>query len=246
MLKSTSKPGLPALDRGLALLDHLIRSGGGPLRFGELREALPGVQDSTLTRILKALEGYGYLERDANTGYRITQQVRAWGPYLSAARPTLADTAQRVLDQLTQEAHESACITLLGEDRINALCSRSVEGGIRILGTGQLLHFEPDHAGALAILEQLPSAERQRHLDGPHCTFGEGDNFETSLSAARGPGNVLIDTSRSRPGVCRMAIAYRHGEQLGSVFFCLTQEACESKRGQLTRLLESARDHLGR
>ena len=36
----SSKPSLPALDRGLAILDLLIRAGGGPLRFGELRAHL--------------------------------------------------------------------------------------------------------------------------------------------------------------------------------------------------------------
>jgi DNA-binding IclR family transcriptional regulator len=236
----SSKPSLPALDRGLAILDLLIRAGGGPLRFGELRAHLSGVQDSTLARILKSLEGYGYIERDADTGYRLSTRVLGWRAYLNGARPALADLARREVDRLAREGHESACIAMLGEEKIEVLCSHSVKDGIRIIQPGDTLHFEPDHAGSLSILEQLPPDERERYLAGPFSRFDTGVSVETCLAKTRRCGPALIDHSQARPGICRLARAFRHNGQLGTVFFGLTEQALSHEQLRLTSLLESA------
>jgi|GEM_PF-2856882 len=99
MSAKSTKPVLPALDRGLHILDQLICSEGS-MRYNELKSQLPDIQDSTLSRILKALESYGYIHRDAEIGYSITAQVRDWSRYLSSEKPDLTTLAQRFHNSL--------------------------------------------------------------------------------------------------------------------------------------------------
>jgi len=70
------------------------------MRYNELKSQLPDIQDSTLSRILKALESYGYIHRDAEIGYSITAQVRDWSRYLSSEKPDLTTLAQRFHNSL--------------------------------------------------------------------------------------------------------------------------------------------------
>ena len=174
---SSSKPSLLSLQRGLAVLDLLIRSGTGRMRYSEMKAALPGVQDSTLARLLKSLEALGYVERLADAGYRLSSRVFEWGPYLNRARPAFADLARIEVERLAVEGGESACLVVLENDRIAVCESLSVEGGIRVISAGDTLHFEPDHAGAVAVLSLLSAGERERLLAGPFSRFPAGENF---------------------------------------------------------------------
>ncbi|WP_309398870.1 winged helix-turn-helix transcriptional regulator [Cerasicoccus maritimus] len=244
MSDGVSKNALPALDRGLHILNQIIRAGGA-VRYSELRANLPGIQDSSLSRTLKALEAYGYISRDADIGYSITEQVRAWGSYLNNERPTLATLAQKEVDQLTSSADESAAVVILEGDHITTLHSKSMSGGISVLPPGGLLHFEPDHAAAIAVLSELPASERNAYLKGPLSKFPTKPAFRPHLDAMRQDSDCLIDRSQERPGVCRIARSFKHGAQIGAVFFCLTIEACLAKQATLESLLCGATDQLG-
>ncbi len=230
---------LPALDRGLRILDQLIRS-ESPVRYNELRASLPGIQDSTLSRILKALEAYGYVSRDPEIGYSITRQVSDWSTYLTTGTPALSALAQKEVERLTERGNESAAVVLFRNDRIETLSSRSLNGGIQVLKEGDLLHFEEDHAAALAILNQLPANKRKTCLQGSHSRFPKKYAFRQLIEEMRQDDGCLIDQSRERPGVCRMAHAFEHKGQTGAIFFCLTQEACRSKLRELSPLLREA------
>lgn len=243
MSQSPQKSTLPALDRGLHILDQLIRS-ESPTRYNELKASLPGVQDSTLSRILKALESYGYIQRDADTGYSITHQVRDWSTYLNRQKPELSTLARREVDPLVKLGEESAAVVLLTDDRIVSLYSRSYQGGIQVLGAGDVLHFEADHAAAIAVLAKLPIERRQSCLESTFSRFSKDCSFqaiETSMQQADG---CFLDRSIARPGICRLAQSFQHGQQIGAVFFCLTLDALETKQSQLAQLLEKAAKRL--
>ncbi|MBC2596150.1 helix-turn-helix domain-containing protein [Ruficoccus amylovorans] len=243
---SSSKPSLLSLQRGLAVLDLLIRSGAGRMRYSEMKTALPGVQDSTLARLLKSLEALGYVERLADAGYRLSSRVFGWGPYLNRARPAFADLARIEVERLAAEGGESACLIVLEEDRLAVRESLSVEGGISVIRAGDTLYFEPDHAGAVAVLSLLSAGEQKRLLAGPFSRFSDGESLADSLRtmSADGdisaPGGMLLDESSVRPGVCRLAKPFHCGETLGCVFYCLTLDAARTRRPLLSILLEGA------
>jgi DNA-binding IclR family transcriptional regulator len=238
-----SKSALPALGRGLYILDQLIRN-EGPVRYNELRASLPGVQDSTLSRILKALETYGYIDRDPDNGYSTTVKVSAWSPYLRATTSDLSTLAHKEIDQLVALGEESAAVVQLVDDRILTLCSRTMKDGIQVLSAGDPLHFEADHAGAIAILEQLNQSERKSCIKDSASELIVTKSLQQIIDSMRTDDDVLIDRSHARPGICRMAISFKHGSVLGAVFFCLTVEACQSKGAHLATLLRASVNRL--
>ena len=59
-----------------------------PLRYGELRRAIPGLADKGLTQRMRDLEHAGFVERakqaDGQIRYRLTAHGRSLGPALEA------------------------------------------------------------------------------------------------------------------------------------------------------------------
>ncbi len=69
----------------------------GPLRFGELARAVPGLSDRLLSQRLRELEGEGLVERavEAGTPVRITYSLTAKGAELGPAIGELKRWATR-------------------------------------------------------------------------------------------------------------------------------------------------------
>lgn len=243
MPSQATKAALPALDRGLHILDQLIRS-KRPLRYNELRARLPGIQDSTLSRILKALETYGYADRDPELGYRITSKVQSWSLYLNTSPADLQTLALSELNRLTEIGQESAAIAVFSEDCLRILCSHTVIDGIQVIEPGQLLHYETDHAASIAVLAALPHKQRQKCLKSMHSRFPDQYNFKNILGEMQKDSGILIDRSEARPGICRMAKSFIYNQQIGAIFYCLPSEACRRNEARLTHLLNAAADRL--
>jgi DNA-binding HxlR family transcriptional regulator len=64
----------------------LARLKNGPLRYGELRRAVPGLTDKMLTQRLRDLKDAGFIERagrpDGQVRYRLTALGQSLGPAL--------------------------------------------------------------------------------------------------------------------------------------------------------------------
>jgi DNA-binding HxlR family transcriptional regulator len=69
----------------------------GPLRFGELARAVPGLSDRLLSRRLRELEGEGLVEREveAGTPVRVTYALTEKGAGLDPAISELKAWAKR-------------------------------------------------------------------------------------------------------------------------------------------------------
>jgi DNA-binding HxlR family transcriptional regulator len=69
----------------------------GPLRFGELTKAVPGVSDRLLSQRLRELEEEGLVERDVETGspVRVTYTLTEAGADLEPAIAELKAWAKR-------------------------------------------------------------------------------------------------------------------------------------------------------
>lgn len=73
------------------VLQHLL---GGPLRFGEVRERIPGITDAMLSQRLKELEAAGVVERIASTRSRpveVRYHLTPIGERLSPVLGAVAD-----------------------------------------------------------------------------------------------------------------------------------------------------------
>jgi DNA-binding HxlR family transcriptional regulator len=69
----------------------------GPMRFGELRKAVPGLSDRLLSQRLRELEDEGLVEREveAGTPVRVTYSLTEIGDELTPAIGELREWARR-------------------------------------------------------------------------------------------------------------------------------------------------------
>ena len=78
----------------------LARLKHSPLRYGELRSAVPGLADKMLTQRLRDLEKAGFVERsnkdDGHVCYRLTLRGRSLGPALEALYAWGSEVAPQV------------------------------------------------------------------------------------------------------------------------------------------------------
>lgn len=222
-MASPSPPSLHALTRGLKLLERISVS-PGPLRFSDLREVLPRVGDSTLTRLLQGLVAADYLKRVEAEGYTIGPAFDAWRESFFAKGPDLSALAKLAVEDMARSTDESAGICILANDRLAVLESHTVPGAVSIIHPGETIHFEPDHAAALVVLTQLKPGKQKQLLAGPHSRIADSSELNDAMQAAQWHGDSCMDRSTQRPGICRIAKAFRHGDNQGAVFFCLTTE----------------------
>src|SRR5262245_43738842 len=104
----TASPGTQTVERGLQVLD-VLADNRGPMRLSELARAT-GLNVSTTSRLLGALDRFGYVERDDDTGryalgyklLRLAQVVLEQSPLPEMANPILA--------RLMEETGETATL----------------------------------------------------------------------------------------------------------------------------------------
>lgn len=233
-----------ALARALAILDELLERPAVDeprpvFTYAQLGRLLPETGDASRARLLKELVGLGVLSKTPD-GYGYGERVLRW-------RRALADTggvtriAEAVVDFLIARTGESAAVGMLAGDEIRILAGRSVPGSISIIPAGGLLHFEADHAGALAILSQVPRAEQERLVAGPSSRLADPDTIREALGRWQAHG-VLADRSTWRPGVSRVAIGL---PGLASAFLCVPTPTLATKIPQFAAALTEAASRFG-
>ena len=102
----------------------------GPLRFGELAEAVPGVAPNILTRRLRHLEHEGLVVATpySRRPFRVTYELTATGRELAGALALLAEWGARQSDEGAGR-HHVACGTSLEARWWCPTCDRSVVDG---------------------------------------------------------------------------------------------------------------------
>jgi len=232
-----------ALTRGLAIVEAVSRA-SGPLRFSELRAVIGEISDSSLARLLRSLESSGHLQRDADEGYKMGRRLAAWQAALRVGPTDWRVRLQVEIQQLCQMAHESAAAAYLQQDQITVAYGQTVEGGVTVMRTGTLLHFEADHAGSLAILAALPANLRNQLLVSRFSRIPDREEYRVGVEEARRGKGLWLDRSRERPGISRLAVALTVNGRPGSLFFCLPTESALARYGQLSTALLEARERL--
>lgn len=235
---SNSKGALPALSRGLRLLEYLSLSEQRSVRFSELKQVLPELTDSTMSRLLQSLEVDGYIKRARGAGYQTGPALNRWVRLLRNRPGSPVEVYRRAVLELVRMSNESAAIALLGEERLTVVASEAAVGAVSVIEAGGTLHFEADHAGSLALLSVLPVEVRRSLLAGPYSHLSDEASFEEACRTLQIDGQVYRDQSVQRPGICRIAMPLSIGDVVAVVFFCLTIESADQNYPKLVQLLK--------
>lgn len=232
-----------SLSRSLAIL-RLISCAGKPVRFSELREALDELPDSTLARLLRRLEEGGYLIREGRVGYLPGSRLEAWKNDLGKLPPDPLRRYRDCVKTLVRQTNESAGTAILEADRLVVTASETASGAVSIIPPGGILHFEEDHAASLAVLALLPPSERERLIGGSYSRISGPRALARGLRAARQEKGLFIDQSRERPGISRIALAFKTGTVPGVVFLCLTGHQARTQSAFYAEALQAAKTEL--
>lgn len=227
---------IAALDRGIHLLEFLIRQGRA-CRYQELAQQVPEASNSTVSRLLRALEASEAIRKTDDGAYALSRRVQEWALFLPEVQATFQQKALQCVEALSDGAGESVAVAVLEHDRIRVVASRTVPEAVSVMRVGGVLQFEPDHAGALATLDQLTPQEREPLYASQFSHFSGEAAFKKAVAEARAHPHFL-DRSRARPGICRFAAGFRAGDRVGSLFFCLTIQQAKKRQEYLGSLLD--------
>jgi len=215
---------IPALDRGLKILDYLIKC-AVPRRYSDIRQAFQPISDASLNRLLKTLINCGYIEKDVNGHYCVTDKVRTWKKYLGGDLP-IKDIIAPIVERLAHELNESTAFAVLNNDRVEVLCCTNVIDSFSIVHAGSFLNFESDHAAVMAILDALSEGIRKNLVASPYSTIKSMAEYKAALKTVK-CDSYYSDRPVSRLGMNRLAVPVIHASVIGSLFICAPTERKE-------------------
>ena len=212
---------IPALDRGLTVLEHFVITGRDQ-RYSDVKRLFPGITDATLNRLLKALMASGYLEKNGSGHYCVTDKLRRWGGMLDKAIPFEKLLAAAVIELSSATRVSSSFARKVG-DHLEFAFTTNIPDSINLAPMGTLLCFESDHAASLAVISNMSEAERLVAFASSYSNIKSKDAYSVDYDKFSQDG-YFIDVSRSRPGISRMAVYIDHPLVCGALFIGSTTE----------------------
>ena len=175
----------------------LERADGTGLSVTSIAE-LVGREKSQVSRTLKVLDEYGFVDRDPKTlAYRLGWRVFALAGH--AGQPQLVAEAGPVLTRLVRELGETAHLSLLSRHEVMTVLSESPNRAVQAAGwvgrtvpvyctsSGRALLFDYDLAGLVELLEGVVL-----DCSGPNAPRTVEQLFER-IRAARERGFATVD-----------------------------------------------------
>lgn len=220
---------IPALERGLRLLDLLIRESRG-LSYGELKKSMADVGDASLARLLKSLVETTHVEKVDDGSYGIGLAIKDW---FSESEQGSRQRDDRFIDlavkQLSETLQES--VGYVEWDRQELLIeSRCIQvDSLHVMDIGTRFKLQSDHAAALAIFSTLSSPIQEDLMDRSLTEFLNWESYLKDEQAFRYE-TAYLDQSRLRRGVSRMAMPVVWERGRGALFICSTTEQLEQKK----------------
>ena len=183
--------GVAAVDRALSILDALTDD---KVTLAELSKRTD-LYKSTVLRLLKSLEKFGYVLRSADGSYRLGSKVLHLGSLYQRHFKT-SEIVPPVLERLSAEVHEGASFYVCEEDKRVCLhrieASRAVRDSIHV---GDRLPLTVGAAGHVLRAftngrgERFEEIRRKMYA----ASFGERDSETAAIAApVLGPGNTLV------------------------------------------------------
>lgn len=191
--------GAQTVERALQVVDVLAGSRGG-MRLSDLAQAM-GLNISTMSRVLGALDRYGYIQREPESGrYRLGFRLLQLGQAVLEQWP-LPELAAPVLTHLMEETGETATVCVRQEDRAVIIarveCANPLRSVAQIGSAGPLyctghgkvmLAFMPEAEVARILAQGMPRLTP--------LTITTPEAMGTELEAIRARGYAIDNGER--------------------------------------------------
>ncbi len=183
--------GVAAVDRALSILDALTED---KVSLADLSKRTD-LYKSTVLRLLKSLERFGYVLRSADGSYRLGSKVLHLGSLYQRHFRT-SDIVPPVLERLGAELHEGASFYIVEDDQ--RICLHRVETTRAVRDSIHIGDRLPLTVGAAGHVLRAFSGARGERFDEIRrkmfaASFGERDSETAALAApVLGPGNKLV------------------------------------------------------
>lgn len=198
----TTSPGTQSIDRAAQLLVHVVEN-SEPTSVGSLAETT-GLPKSTTSRLVRALERQGLVQRDGARGSLSPGPVLLRFARRDAALdlPTLAHDTLRRLAAETGETINLAVAGPFGVEQIAQEDSRHFLGGTNWVGRRVPFHSSANGKALLAFgAARVDDGDLERLT--PH-TIVDPDKLETELKTSRARG-YTIAVDELEPGLSAVA-----------------------------------------
>jgi DNA-binding IclR family transcriptional regulator len=183
--------GVAAVDRALSILDALTDD---KVSLAELSKRTD-LYKSTVLRLLKSLERFGYVLRSADGSYRLGSKVLHLGSLYQRHFKT-SEIVPPVLERLSAEVHEGASFYVCEEDKRVCLhrveATRAVRDSIHV---GDRLPLTVGAAGHVLRAFNGTRGERFEEIRRKMyaASFGERDSETAAIAVpVLGPGSTLM------------------------------------------------------
>ena len=246
--------GAQTAERALYVLD-VLADHGGRLRLSDLAQA-SGLNISTTSRLLGALERFGHVERDAETGrYRLGYKILQLAQVVLDQTP-LPELAGPILAWLMEVTDETATLNVPHDGAAMVLARVECTSPLRTVA--HIGHHGPLYCTAhgKAMLAHMPEEEVRAVLDRgmprlTDLTITTREGMATELARVRAQG-YAVDLGEREPGLVSIAAPVRDasrrvvatvgisgsGQRLGS-------EVIGLRAGQVMEAAMALSDRLG-
>jgi DNA-binding IclR family transcriptional regulator len=183
--------GVAAVDRALSILDALTDD---KVTLADLSKRTD-LYKSTVLRLLKSLEKFGYVLRTPDGAYRLGSKVLHLGALYQRHFRT-SEIVPHILERMAAELHEGASFYVCEEDK--RVCLHRVETTRAVRDSIQVGDRLPLTVGAAGHVLRAFSGSRGERFDDIRqrmyaASFGERDSETAAVAApVLGPGNKLI------------------------------------------------------
>ena len=183
--------GVAAVDRALSILDALTDD---RVTLADLSKRTD-LYKSTVLRLLKSLERFGYVLRSTDGSYRLGSKVLHLGSLYQRHFRT-SDIVPPVLERIGAELHEGASFYVCEEDK--RICLHRVETTRAVRDSVQVGDRLPLTVGAAGHVLRAFNGARGERFDEIRqrmyaSSFGERDSETAAMAApVLGPANKLV------------------------------------------------------
>ena len=187
----SDKGGVAAVDRALSIVDAITDD---KVTLTDLSKRTD-LYKSTILRLLKSLERFGYVLRTADGSYRLGSKVLLLGALYQRHFRT-SEIVPPVLERVAAELHEGASFYVCDEDK--RICLHRVETTRAVRDSVQVGDRLPLTVGAGSHVLRAFSGARGERFDEIRqrmyaASFGERDSETAAVAApVLGPSNKLV------------------------------------------------------
>lgn len=206
----------PALDKGLDILELLARA-QAPLTMTGIAAAI-GYSKGEIFRMLQVLEERGYLAREDDSGYVLTNRLFRLGMERPRVK-SLVEAALPVMHRLAQEALQPCHLAVASGDQMVVIARIDPPGDIGfVVRVGHRLPLAQSTSGA--VLFAFQSEETRANwlaLMSDAGTLGHRKRFVTQSDAIRAQGYAALPSGDVDGVTDLSAPILRHGVAGGAL-----------------------------